>query len=106
MCDREISAFLSARPRWRSLLKHSPTGRKAGLTPVTPCFCAFATPKTTLSCFRLLTTALHLEKVMKFVIKNRGKLIKKTSKIFNDSGLKNRAENRSKKALNQEDFYR
>ena len=51
----------TARPRWRSLLKHSRTKRKASLASIAPCFCAFATSKTTLSCFCLLTTALHLE---------------------------------------------
>ena len=62
-CVKEVTASMSVRPRWRSLLKHSRTGRKASLTPVTSCFCAFATAKTTLSCFRLLTTALHLEMI-------------------------------------------
>ena len=54
----------SARREWRSLLKHSRSARKASLTPITPCFCAFATPKTVINCFCLLTTALHLENVI------------------------------------------
>ena len=80
------SAYLSACPRWRLLLKHSRTARevkplslllvsahsllaaarsRSGSDSPPDCHSIpsrrFATTETTLSCFRLLTTLLHLE---------------------------------------------
>ena len=37
------------------LLKHSRIAREASLVPITPCFCTFATVKTVINCFYLLT---------------------------------------------------